>query len=106
MDAGATAGTVVGIGIGLFLLYVAVSGLIVGALARWVLPGPDPMSWLSTIGYGIAGSLLGGVLGGLVGRFISLPSWVGIILSVGGAALLIWFFRRQKAAAGTPAAPK
>ena len=87
-----TAGTVVGIGIGLFLAYVALSGLIVGALARWVLPGPDAMGWLPTIGYGLAGSLLGG----LVGRFVHLPGWTGIIASVAGAALLIWFFRRRK----------
>jgi uncharacterized membrane protein YeaQ/YmgE (transglycosylase-associated protein family) len=101
MDPGTTAGTVVGVGIGLFLLYVALSGLIVGALARWALPGPDPMSWLATIGYGLAGSLLGG----LAGRFVHLPSWAGIILSVGGAALLIWFFRRRKPPTAPPPAP-
>jgi uncharacterized membrane protein YeaQ/YmgE (transglycosylase-associated protein family) len=77
----------------LFLVIVALSGLIVGALARWVLPGPDTMGWLPTIGYGLAGSFLGG----LVGRFVHLPEWMGIIASVAGAALLIWFFRRRKA---------
>jgi hypothetical protein len=40
MDAGST-GAVLGVGLGLFILYVAVSGLIVGALARWALPGPN-----------------------------------------------------------------
>jgi uncharacterized membrane protein YeaQ/YmgE (transglycosylase-associated protein family) len=95
MEAG-TAGTVVGVGIGLFLLYVAISGLIVGALARLALPGPDPMGWLATIGFGIAGSFVGG----LVGRLIHLPGWTGLILSVAGAALLIWFFRRRKASSG------
>jgi len=88
-----TTGTVVGVGIGLFLVIVALSGLVVGALARWVLPGPDAMGWLPTIGYGLAGSFLGG----LVGRFVHLPGWTGIIASVAGAALLIWFFRRRKA---------
>ena len=91
MDAGST-GTVLGVGLGLFILYVALSGLIVGALARWALPGPDPMGWLPTIGYGLAGSFLGGLLG----RVIHLPGWTSLIASVAGAALLIWFFRRRK----------
>jgi uncharacterized membrane protein YeaQ/YmgE (transglycosylase-associated protein family) len=88
----ASPAAVAGIGIGLFILYVALSGLIVGALARWLLPGPDPMSWPATIGFGIAGSFLGG----LVGRVIHVPGIFGLVLSVGGAALLIWFFRRRK----------
>jgi uncharacterized membrane protein YeaQ/YmgE (transglycosylase-associated protein family) len=92
MDAGST-GTVLGIGLGLFILYVALSGLVVGALARWALPGPDPMGWLPTIGFGLAGSFIGG----LVGRLIHLPGWTSLLASVAGAALLIWFFRRRKA---------
>lgn len=92
MDTG-MAGGAVAVGLGIFILYVALSGLIVGALARWILPGPDPMSWLATIGYGLAGSFLGG----LVARLITLPNWVGPVLSVAGAILLIWFFRRRKA---------
>ena len=98
MEAG-TAGTMVGVGLGIFVLYVALSGLIVGALARWALPGPDPMGWLPTIGFGLAGSFLGGLLG----RLVHLPGWFGLIASVAGAALLIWFFRRRKAASTPPA---
>ena len=94
MEAGATTGGVVAVGLGIFILYVALSGLIVGALARWALPGPDPMSWPATIGFGIAGSFLGG----LVSRLLHLPNLPGLLLSVAGAAFLIWFFRRRKAA--------
>lgn len=93
MDTGATGG-VIAVGLGVFILYVALSGLIVGALARWALPGPDSMGWLPTIGYGIAGSFVAG----LVGRWVHLPTWAGLLASVAGAALLIWFFRRRKAA--------
>ena len=93
MDAGSTAGGLFAVGLGLFILYVALCGLVVGALARWALPGPDPMGWLPTIGYGLAGSFLGGV----VGRLVHLPNWAGLLASVAGAALLIWFFRRRKA---------
>jgi uncharacterized membrane protein YeaQ/YmgE (transglycosylase-associated protein family) len=88
-----TAG-VLGVGLGILVLYFVLSGLIVGALARWLLPGPDPMSWPATIGYGLAGSFLGGI----VGRLINAPALIGLALSVGGAALLIWFFRRRNAA--------
>lgn len=100
MDAGTTGG-LLAVGVGIFVLYVAVSGLIVGALARWALPGPDPMGWLPTIGYGIGGSFLGG----LVGRLVHLPTWAGLVASVAGAALLIWFFRRRRAAVRPPQAP-
>jgi uncharacterized membrane protein YeaQ/YmgE (transglycosylase-associated protein family) len=37
-----------------------VIGLIAGAIARWLMPGPDPMGWLGTIVLGIVGSLVGG----------------------------------------------
>ena len=82
-----TAG-VLGVGLGILILYFVLSGLIVGALARWLLPGPDPMSWPATIGYGLAGSFLGGI----VGRLINAQPLIGLVLSVAGAALLIWFF--------------
>ncbi len=63
MDASTTAGTL-GTGLGVFLIVLlvlgAVSGLVVGAIARFLLPGPDPMSWGKTMLYGIGGSFLGG----------------------------------------------
>jgi len=79
------------------LLMAAISGLITGALARLVLPGPDPMSWPKTILYGIGGSLLGGIVWQLVTRVMPLPQFTNFIFGVGGAAALIWFFRRRKA---------
>jgi uncharacterized membrane protein YeaQ/YmgE (transglycosylase-associated protein family) len=91
MDSAAGA---IGVGLGVLFLYFALSGLIVGAIARFVLPGPDPMSWPATIGFGLAGSFVGG----LVGRFLNLPTGLGLVMSVAGAALLIWFFKRRKAA--------
>ncbi len=44
----------------LLLLTLVLVGLSVGALARFLLPGPDPMSLPATAGFGIAGSLVGG----------------------------------------------
>jgi uncharacterized membrane protein YeaQ/YmgE (transglycosylase-associated protein family) len=80
-------------GLALLLLTLALIGLAIGALARFLLPGPDPMSLPSTAGFGIAGS----IVGGLVGRLINLGIVPGYVLSVGGAMLLIWFFRRRGA---------
>jgi len=84
-------GTIAGIGIVLYLLYVAIGGLIIGALARWILPGPDPMSYPRTILYGLGGSLVGGIVGWILG----LPPWLDFGLSIAGAIGLIWYFRRR-----------
>jgi uncharacterized membrane protein YeaQ/YmgE (transglycosylase-associated protein family) len=94
MDASTAAGTL-GTGLGVFLLVMivvgAVMGLIIGAIARFLLPGPDPMSWMRTILYGIGGSFLGG----MVGRVLHVPEYLGFVLSVACAAGLIWFFTRR-----------
>ena len=37
-------GTIAGVSLVVYVLYVAIGGLIIGALARWLLPGPDPMA--------------------------------------------------------------
>jgi uncharacterized membrane protein YeaQ/YmgE (transglycosylase-associated protein family) len=45
-----------------YLLLLAFSGLVLGALGRLLLPGPDPMSILQTTLIGIAGSLVAGLI--------------------------------------------
>ena len=72
------------------VLITVVSGLVIGALGRLVIPGPDPMSIGMTILIGIAGSLIGG----LIGR--ALFGDGGLLLSVAGAALLVWLTRRWR----------
>jgi uncharacterized membrane protein YeaQ/YmgE (transglycosylase-associated protein family) len=71
------------------LIALILGGLIVGALARLALPGPDPMSIPMTIVLGIAGSLLGG----LVAR-IFLGTGGGFVFAVLGAILLLYLYRR------------
>lgn len=68
---------------------LAVSGLIVGALARLALPGPDPMGILATIGLGLAGSFVGGIVSWL---FVGHAG--GIVISVLAATLLLYLHRR------------
>ena len=46
----------------IFIILVVLNGLIIGALARLVLPGKDPMSIPQTILVGVAGSLVGGLI--------------------------------------------
>lgn len=73
-----------------FLVAIAATGLIVGALARVALPGPDPMSIWATIGLGVLGSLLGGAVAGLLFG----PETWGFPFLVGGATLLLGLHRR------------
>jgi len=46
-----------------FILYLIVVGIVAGYLARLLVPGRDPMSFVQTALLGIAGSFIGGFLG-------------------------------------------
>jgi len=72
-----------------------VVGLIAGALAKWVMPGPDPGGIVVTILVGIAGAFLGGfvvqrVFGGAGGVSFSLGS---ILTATLGAIVLLVVYR-------------
>ncbi len=67
-------------------------GLVAGFIARWLVPGPDPMGWLGTLILGIVGSFVGGTLAALIfGGTLELSA-AGLIGSIIGAiiVLLIW----------------
>ena len=77
-------------------------GLIAGAIARWLMPGPDPMGWLGTIVLGIVGSLVGGTLLNVLfggGLELSAASILGSIL---GALIVLFVWRRMRPAASAP----
>jgi uncharacterized protein (TIGR03382 family) len=80
-----------------FILAIVLSGLIVGALGRLALPGPDPMGMGMTVLVGVGGSVIGGLLGRALFGDRNGP---GIILSVAGAALLVWLIRRRRTRVG------
>ena len=82
--------------LGLILALVLI-GLVVGALGRFAIPGPNPMSIGMTILVGIGGS----VLGGLVGRAVFGKDGGGLLLAVAGAALIVWLMERSRALSGT-----
>ena len=50
----------------LLIIWIVLSGLVIGALGRLVIPGPNPMSIGMTIVVGIGGSFLGGLIGNLL----------------------------------------
>jgi len=77
------------------LLWEALIGLIVGALAKFVMPGKDPGGMWITMALGIAGSLLAGFLGRAVGWYESGQS-AGFFMSLLGAVLLLAIYRLIK----------
>jgi uncharacterized membrane protein YeaQ/YmgE (transglycosylase-associated protein family) len=76
-----------------YLIVLLFTGLIIGALARLIVPGPDPMSLFQTALLGIAGSFIAGLISlwlfhGRAGG--------GIILSVICSAILVLIVRRSR----------
>ena len=79
-----------------FIIVLLIVGLIVGAIARLLMPGRDPLGILGTIGLGIAGSFVGGFLQNLVEyHSLSVHSFhrVGLIGSIIGAWVLLLVLR-------------
>jgi len=75
-----------------YILVLAFSGLIVGALARLLLPGPDPIGIGMTILVGLCGTFSAGLFSWYV------LHWHGpqILLSVAFSMLTLWLFRRTR----------
>jgi uncharacterized membrane protein YeaQ/YmgE (transglycosylase-associated protein family) len=71
------------------IIYLAISGLIIGALARLALPGPDPMGIFATIALGLAGSFVGGLIAGILWARAA-----GFVFSLAGAIVVLYLYRR------------
>jgi uncharacterized membrane protein YeaQ/YmgE (transglycosylase-associated protein family) len=74
------------------LVVILVSGLVVGALGRLLVPGPNPMGLFKTALVGIGGAIAGGVIGNVL---FDRPG--GLILAVLGAAVIVWWMDRSAA---------
>ncbi len=74
------------------ILGTLVIGLIVGAIAKFLMPGPDPGGCLITILLGIAGAFVAGFLGRVIGWYEP-GQPAGFIASVIGAMLLLLIYR-------------
>jgi len=67
-------------------------GLVVGAIAKFLMPGKDPGGFLITMLIGIVGALIAGFLGRALGWYNE-GEPVGFIASVVGAILLLVVYR-------------
>ena len=74
------------------LLWEAIIGLIVGAVAKLLMPGKDPGGIWITMALGIAGSIIATWLGQAIGWYQAGQS-AGFIMSVVGAVLLLFIYR-------------
>ena len=74
------------------LLWMIIVGLIVGALAKLIMPGHDPGGIIVTILLGIAGSMVAGFLGRAVGWYVE-GQPAGFIASVIGAIITLAIYR-------------
>lgn len=85
-----------------YIISLIVVGLIVGALGRLALPGPDPFTIGQTILIGIAGSFIGGlIVWAVYGR-----GGAGIVLSVACSTAIVYAIRRSRGGSLTrPGAP-
>jgi uncharacterized membrane protein YeaQ/YmgE (transglycosylase-associated protein family) len=73
------------------LLWIAF-GLIVGIVAKFVMPGRDPGGMVVTIVLGIVGAMLGGWIGRALGMYqVGQP--VGFIMAVIGAVVILAIYR-------------
>ena len=73
-------------------LWVILIGLVIGAVAKLLMPGKDPGGFIVTMLLGIAGSLVATWLGRVVGLYQEGQS-AGFIMSVVGAVLLLAIYR-------------
>lgn len=67
-------------------------GLIVGALAKLVMPGRDPGGIIVTMLLGIVGAVIGGFIGRAVG-FYGPNQGAGFWMSLVGAIVVLWIYR-------------
>ena len=74
-----------------YLISLVFTGLVVGALGRLAVPGPNPMGIGQTILIGIAGAFLGGLIGNLL---FNRPG--GIILAVLCSAGIVYLLERAR----------
>lgn len=74
------------------ILWMLIIGLVIGALAKFIMPGKDPGGILITMLIGVAGSLIAGFLGRSLGWYNQGES-AGIIASIVGSLILLAGYR-------------
>ena len=75
----------------LHLIWQCIIGLIVGFIAKLLMPGKDPSGFFITIALGIGGSLIATWIGRAIGLY-GADSSAGFIMSVIGAMVLLFIY--------------
>jgi uncharacterized membrane protein YeaQ/YmgE (transglycosylase-associated protein family) len=76
------------IGVGDVLIYI-LAGLVIGALARLIVPGRQAMGILATIVVGVAAAIVGGVLWNAIFPDNDGIAWIGAVIV---AVVLVWIY--------------
>jgi uncharacterized membrane protein YeaQ/YmgE (transglycosylase-associated protein family) len=83
------------------ILWTLIIGLVVGAIAKLIMPGRDPGGIIVTMLIGVAGALLAGFLGRALGWYSEPGTGPGIIASIIGALVLLFLYRLFTGRRGT-----
>jgi uncharacterized membrane protein YeaQ/YmgE (transglycosylase-associated protein family) len=79
------------------LIWIILIGALVGALAKFLMPGPDPGGFFITALLGMGGALVATLLGRMIGLYGG-GQGAGIIASIIGAIIVLYVYRRLKSA--------
>ena len=80
------------------MLYTILIGLVIGIVAKLLMPGRDPGGLIITTIIGVVGAIVGGFVGQTLG-FYRNGEPAGFLMSVAGAMLLLFLYRQFKPAA-------
>jgi uncharacterized membrane protein YeaQ/YmgE (transglycosylase-associated protein family) len=86
-------------------LWTLIIGLVVGAIAKLIMPGRDPGGIIVTMLIGVAGALLAGFLGRALGWYSDPGQGPGIIASIIGALILLFLYRMFVGRRGSTTVP-
>jgi len=85
------------------ILWSLIVGLVVGAIAKWLMPGRDPGGTIITMLVGVAGSVIANFAGHAAGLYAQ-GEKAGLLASVLGAIALLAVYRLAKRSQVPPAA--
>jgi uncharacterized membrane protein YeaQ/YmgE (transglycosylase-associated protein family) len=74
------------------IIYFILIGLVIGAVARLLMPGRDPIGIIGTILVGVVGAIIGGYLWRAIFSNTEGVEWIGSILV---AMALLWIYRKM-----------
>lgn len=84
-----------------YLISLVVVGLVIGALGRLVVPGPNRIGLWATFAVGLGGAILGGLIGGLIGL-----GAISIVIEVAISAGLVYAVSRRQRDRALPSGPR